>query len=220
MKDFAGGHYAAAGTRLALLRARDRSYSLNVRLAIIVVLTLLITMFLLIKTPEVKPLRIEVPSDVVILEPPGKEVDYYVPKPPEDDKPEPADNVLTPGGDPVPAGGVDSVPAYVPNPLVTGIDTVIYDVKGVDVKPKVLESCKPEYPEKARLYGFEGNVMVKVLVDKKGGIEAAEVMESSDCNLLDKAALDCAVKWRFRPAYQNSRAVRVWVSIPFTFRLN
>ena len=218
MKDIAGGQYAAAGTRLALLRARDRSYSLNVRLAIIAVLALLIAMFLLVKVPEARPLQIEVPNDVIVVDDFGPD-DVTAPKPPDDVKPEPAGNALTPGGEPVPAGTVDSVPSYVPDPQVIEVDNTIYDVKGVDVKPRVVDSCLPEYPSRAGEYGFEGKVLVKVLLDKRGRVEAAELMESSDYDILDRAALGCAKKWRFRPAYQQSRAVRVWVSIPFTFKL-
>jgi protein TonB len=214
------GQCAAAGTRLALLRARDRSYSRNVRLAIIIVLAALIALFAFIKIPEVRPLQVEVPDHVTIMEPPGREVDILVPKPPDDAKPDDGQAILTPGGEPVPAGGVDTAAAYVPNPQVIAVDTVIYDAGAVDVEPKILESCKPEYPERARIYGFEGRVKIKVLLDKKGRVEAAEVMKSSDCNLLDQAALDCVMNWRFRPAYQQSRAVRVWVSIPFTFTLH
>jgi protein TonB len=43
--------------------------------------------------------------------------------------------------------------------------------------------------------------------------------KSSGYELLDQAAQDGARKFRFSPAMQGERSVRVWVSIPVDFRL-
>jgi protein TonB len=38
--------------------------------------------------------------------------------------------------------------------------------------------------------------------------------------LLDGAALDAVSRWRFTPALNNGRPVRVWVAIPVRFSLH
>ena len=76
---------------------------------------------------------------------------------------------------------------------------------------------EPVYPELAKKANLEGTVVVKVLLNTKGEVEATEVLKSHE--LFDNAALTAAKQFRFTPARQRDRLVRVWVSIPFKFRL-
>ncbi|RMH74646.1 MAG: energy transducer TonB [Calditrichaeota bacterium] len=84
-------------------------------------------------------------------------------------------------------------------------------------KPKQIKSVQPKYPDLARKAGIEGTVVVKVLVNTKGEVEKVEVIKSHP--LLDEAAIEAAWQFKFTPGKQRDRYVKVWVSIPFNFKL-
>jgi len=84
-------------------------------------------------------------------------------------------------------------------------------------QPMEIHRVNPVYPELARKANVEGQVVVKVLVNTKGDVEEVIILKS--ITLLDKAALDAARQFRFSPGEQRNRLVKVWVSIPFNFKL-
>ncbi|MGH1364133.1 MAG: energy transducer TonB [Calditrichia bacterium] len=84
-------------------------------------------------------------------------------------------------------------------------------------QPKEIHRVNPVYPELARKAEIEGTVVIKVLVNTKGEVEEALILKS--ITLLDKAALDAAKQFRFSPGKQRNRLVKVWVSIPFNFKI-
>jgi protein TonB len=61
--------------------------------------------------------------------------------------------------------------------------------------------------------------VVKALVDIDGSIMDVQILKSSGNQMLDEAALAAARKWKFTPAKQRDKFVRVYVSIPVNFRL-
>ena len=84
-------------------------------------------------------------------------------------------------------------------------------------KPVEIQRIQPVYPELAKKAGVEGKVVVKVLVDTNGEVEDAKMVKSNP--LLDEAALTAARQYKFTPAMQRDKKVKVWVSISFNFRL-
>ena len=78
---------------------------------------------------------------------------------------------------------------------------------------------KPAYPEQARKAGWEGTVMLGVLVNVGGKAEKVEIKGSSGYAPLDQAAVEGLKLWLFRPARYGERAVESWVKIPVVFRL-
>ncbi|MCX7879748.1 MAG: energy transducer TonB [Ignavibacteria bacterium] len=74
------------------------------------------------------------------------------------------------------------------------------------------------YPEMARKAGIEGQVVIRVLVDKTGKPKRA-VVQSSDSEMLNQAAIDAVMKSTFTPAIQNGQPIMCWVSIPIRFKL-
>ena len=94
----------------------------------------------------------------------------------------------------------------------------------LEVKPKPLRSSVPNYPYEAKKAGIEGMTVVKMLIDTDGSVIDVKVLKTSGNQWLDKAALNAALKSKFKPAehYFNGKwyKVRVWVSRPFKFRLN
>ncbi len=84
-------------------------------------------------------------------------------------------------------------------------------------QPVVIHRVAPIYPELAKKAGIEGKVTIKVLIDTRGEVEDTEVLESHP--LLDESALIAARQYKFTPAKQRDRIVKVWLSIPFHFKL-
>ncbi len=66
---------------------------------------------------------------------------------------------------------------------------------------------------------MEGTVMLKVLVGRKGNVLEMEVAQSSNYELLDRAASEAVKSWRFVPARRGDSAVDEWVQVPVAFHL-
>ncbi len=66
---------------------------------------------------------------------------------------------------------------------------------------------------------IEGQVFLRLLVDTTGGIADVKVIKSLN-ELLDVEAIKAARQWRFSPARQRDKAVRVWVEVPVRFQLD
>jgi protein TonB len=86
-------------------------------------------------------------------------------------------------------------------------------------EPTVVKKIEPKYPDIALRAGLEGNVFLKVWVDKTGKVHKAVVLKS-DAEIFNQAAIDAAQQWVFTPAVMQKGPVAVWVSIPFRFRLS
>lgn len=84
-------------------------------------------------------------------------------------------------------------------------------------RPVEIKRVNPVYPELARKAGIEGKVVVKALINTKGDVEEVVILKSHP--LLNQAAVDAAKQFKFKPGKQRDRYVKVWMSIPFTFKL-
>jgi len=80
-----------------------------------------------------------------------------------------------------------------------------------------LEEKKPEYPLLARREGVQGPVTVTVSVDRRGRPVAFKASESN--RILEKAALEAATRWQFRPATVNGQPVAGAFIIHFDFKI-
>jgi len=85
-------------------------------------------------------------------------------------------------------------------------------------EPTVVRRVEPKYPDIALRAGLEGNVFVKVWVDKEGKVRKVVILKS-DAEIFNQSAEDAAKQWVFTPAVMQKGPVSVWVSIPFKFRL-
>jgi TonB family protein len=89
----------------------------------------------------------------------------------------------------------------------------------VEVPAKPLVAPAPEYPSAARVIGQEGTTWVKMLVNLDGSVMRVSVIKSSSFPLLDSAAVKTGYAWKFSPAVQNHKPVRVWVATKISFEL-
>jgi len=101
----------------------------------------------------------------------------------------------------------------------TGPEIEIVEYFKVEVKPQPLVAVKPRYPPILVKAGIEGRSVVKALVDVDGSIMDVQILKPSGNQMLDEEALIAARKWKFSPAKQRDKYVRVYVSIPFDFML-
>jgi TonB family protein len=96
-----------------------------------------------------------------------------------------------------------------------------YEFQAVDKEPYIdiadLQK-RVVYPDIARRAGIEGTVNIRVLVDKKGKPKKY-IIESTDSDLLNKAAIDAVMSSTFTPAIQGTTPLDCWVSIPMNFRM-
>jgi protein TonB len=86
-------------------------------------------------------------------------------------------------------------------------------------KPLYRQNPAPAYPRRARRLGYEGTVMLKVLVDENGRVDDLMVLESSGYPILDRTALASVRKWLFEPGTEGGIKKKMWVRIPVRFRL-
>jgi TonB family protein len=89
----------------------------------------------------------------------------------------------------------------------------------VEQEPHLVHSHPAVYPEAARLAGLEGNVVVRIWVDREGNPRKA-VVERSTYPIFDASACEAAMQFRFTAAINAGQPVPVWVRIPFVFRLH
>jgi protein TonB len=82
------------------------------------------------------------------------------------------------------------------------------------------DNPKPKYPNVARTQGWQGNVILKVLVSAKGNSEQVTVLQSSGHDLLDQAAVDAVKQWRFVPAKRGGTAIASTENVPINFKLD
>ena len=112
---------------------------------------------------------------------------------------------------------IEDLPPPPPPPPLSARGTEVF--LAFDEPPVLIHSEAPEYPALARAAGLEGTVAVKVLVDEHGNVIEAEVLLSDMSPVIERAALDAAMKCKFRPAKQGGIPVKAHVMIPFQFKL-
>ncbi len=78
----------------------------------------------------------------------------------------------------------------------------------------------PVYPRDAARAGWEGTVVLRILVDVDGRPLDVIVDRSSGHRALDREAVrHVQQRWRFQPAMHDGRAVQAWGLVPIDFRL-
>jgi len=87
------------------------------------------------------------------------------------------------------------------------------------VRPFYRKHPAPKYPRIARIRGYQGNVVLEVLVDRTGNVGDLRVLKSSGYPILDKAAEAAVKNWSFEPGIIGDDKVAMWVRIPIRFEL-
>ncbi len=67
----------------------------------------------------------------------------------------------------------------------------------------------PVYPRRAQDRGIEGYVIVEFTVTKTGAVRDPRVVEYDPSTIFNKAALDAALKFKYKPRIVNGEAIEV-----------
>lgn len=89
----------------------------------------------------------------------------------------------------------------------------------VDAPPRPMRAIKPEYPKGARQRGEQGDVVIELTVNSKGGVDKASVVTSSGYSELDEAALRAVRSAKFTPAKSGRESVASTARLTLTFKL-
>lgn len=74
------------------------------------------------------------------------------------------------------------------------------------------------YPQIAKDAGIEGSVVVRILVDKNGDYRDHRIIKPVH-PILSKEVEAHLKELKFTPGIQSGKPIKVWVTIPFQFRL-
>ncbi len=88
-------------------------------------------------------------------------------------------------------------------------------VKAGIINGKAISLPKPRYPAAARAIKVVGTVSVQVLIDKKGNVETARVVNGHP--LLRRTSVNAALKAKFRPVSYTGTPVKLRGTIVYRF---
>ncbi len=85
--------------------------------------------------------------------------------------------------------------------------------------PKYKTNPAPLYPRIAKKRGYQGQVLLLVIVSKQGTVKKVTISKSSGHQVLDKSALKTVKQWHFYPGTKDGKPVEMSVTIPIRFNL-
>ena len=124
-----------------------------------------------------------------------------------------------PGG--VPGGQLSGVIGGIVNssaniPIATLLPKRIRVSQGV-IQGQCIRKVEPTYPKIALNARIQGQVLLKAVIDKSGGVTELQVLSGHP--MLIPAALEAVKQWRYRPYLLNGEAVEVETTITVTFNI-
>lgn len=193
-----------------------RKYPKLEEIGLILALGLLTILFYAFKDFE-PAYHMERSLDITIITEEIPRTEPYKKLPPPDNPriPEPSENPDLPDYIPIWTSEVDfnsEIETQIPNEEEPEVP-----FPNLSEKPEVIERIIPEYPKMARQLGITGNVFVEVLINTSGDVEEAKVVSGNE--MLNDAALEAILKWKFKPGIQWNRPVKVRMVIPVQFKL-
>jgi TonB family protein len=81
----------------------------------------------------------------------------------------------------------------------------------------VEKKVQPEYPPEARAAHIQGEVVLRIIVSREGGVSKADLISGHP--LLAEAAKDAVKQWKYRPFLLNGHPAEVDTEAVVTFRL-
>ena len=96
----------------------------------------------------------------------------------------------------------------------------IYSVKKDGASPpRATYTPEPDFSEAARKAGFQGMVILKIVVDKRGDVARIKLDRGLGYGL-DENAMEALKVWRFTPATKDGQPVAVEMKVEVSFRLD
>lgn len=89
---------------------------------------------------------------------------------------------------------------------------------GGEIKaPERVKYVAPAYPQEAKAALVQGIVIIEAIVDENGDVVQAKVLRS--ISLLDDAALDAVMQWKYTPTTLNGAPTPVLMTVTVNFTL-
>ena len=180
-------------------------------------------------TPAERPSK-TTPQPAETPSPPVKApVDARPDAPEETVAPAAASSAPAPATDPAPAEEARATPEPVPPaaqqaPKITlsgtdsPSDAKVWGEHVIPASPDaVFHNRPPDYPVEAVLNGQHGTVVITVHVSPVGTAAGVDVVSSSGYVLLDRAAREAVLRWRFLPAVKGGEPVASDITMGFIF---
>jgi len=99
----------------------------------------------------------------------------------------------------------------------------LVDIAQVDVQPQPLVKGKVTLPASvtATRIGLSGEVVLRVLVNEKGGVEEVRVQRRFEPPkpVIDDACVEAVKQNRYRPAVKDGKKVKVWVTLTMQIKV-
>ncbi len=86
------------------------------------------------------------------------------------------------------------------------------------IPAKAIQREEPVYPEILARYGFGGKVTINFVVDTDGRV-INPVIAASDNPAFEEPALEALLKWKFEPATQDGKKIKMKLQVPMIFDL-
>jgi TonB family protein len=93
-----------------------------------------------------------------------------------------------------------------------------YRVGGGVTPPVPIYRVEPQFSELGRDAGFQGTVLIKVVVDAEGQVQDPRVIKAVGLGL-DETAMAAVQQWKFKPGTKDGQPVPVFAQIEVSFRL-
>jgi TonB family protein len=95
-----------------------------------------------------------------------------------------------------------------------------FDKGKLQKAPKLLHYETPDYPLKAKQAGYEGTVVIAVLIGTNVRVEDVRLVATDITPMMEKAVMIAARKFIYRPGERRSKPVRCWGIHSIRFALN
>jgi protein TonB len=117
--------------------------------------------------------------------------------------------------------GTGNAPVEIKAPVQVEEEPDPEEFISVDVEPQPIQNLQSlvTYPEVAKRSGLEGKVIISALIDVDGKVLKTRI-EKADYDVFKQPAIDALMKARFTPARQNGEPVKLWYTVPISFKLN
>jgi TonB family protein len=104
------------------------------------------------------------------------------------------------------------IPLCIFTMLIQGMTSDASTVGTEEMKKRIVKSVECPLPQEAIDQRVTGRVLIEVVVDKEGKVEATKVINGHP--LLDKAATDCVKQWKFRATGERYKG-----QVAFSFKV-
>lgn len=126
--------------------------------------------------------------------------------------------LVTPAGALAQQSGTGSVPGGSTGAIVKPPEPTPEAKPAVVVMPEIVHFENAPYPPEAEKAGVQGNVVLKLTIDKEGNVTAADVLEPAG-NGFDEAAQTAAFKFKFKPATKDGVPFAAKIKYGYAFTL-